>query len=188
MKNNFAITSNLPISESLKSIGIYDFKNAGIWVKNLPYKRNYDKQNSLCILHDYGGTCSTKHAFLKNLAIENGFDQLKLLLGIFRMNKRNTPKIAHVLDKYKLSEIPEAHNYLKLNHKIFDYTHKNSKKNDFIYDLIKEVEIPPEQIYEYKIEYHKKFLEKYLSENHLISYNLNTFWNIREECITALQK
>ena len=53
-----------------------------------------------------GGTCSTKHALLKNLVLENDYQELKLMLGIFMMNKNNTGKIASVLKKYSLHEMP----------------------------------------------------------------------------------
>ncbi|MGA9211943.1 hypothetical protein [Kaistella sp.] len=183
---NFAIHSKGIISERFLELGFNDFKSAAEFAKILPYKRNNAKENKLCVFNDFGGTCSTKHALLKNLAIENDFAEINLILGIFMMNGNNTPKISSVLKKYDLKEMPEAHNYLKYQNQILDYTRKNSSPENFINDLVEEIEIQPSQITNFKIEYHRSFLKKYLHENPTITYNLYDFWQIREECIIAL--
>ena len=134
-----------------------------------------------------GGTCSFKHALLKLLGAENKRVEVKLILGIFKMNSNNTPKISKVLEKYNLKEIPEAHNYLKINNQIHDYTRRNSKPEDFVNDLLEEIEIEPSQITTFKIEYHQIFIENYLKENAEIPYSAEEFWQIREACILALQ-
>ena len=72
------------------------FKEACIYVKNLPYKRNSDKENSNVIIEENGGTCSTKHAYLKRISEELSMENLQLMLGIFMMNAKNTPKIKSV--------------------------------------------------------------------------------------------
>lgn len=163
------------------------FLQACYLVKSLPYKRNVFKENILCVLEENSGTCSTKHALLKRLADENSFHGIILLLGIFMMNSKNTPKIKFVLEKYKISEVPEAHNYLKVDGKILDCTRKGSSENDFIDDLVEEIEILPEKITDFKVQYHKNFIQKYLLQHPEIQYSLEEFWKIREECILALQ-
>ena len=167
---------------------ITTFEDASIYIKNLPYRRNLDKFNILCVLEDKGGTCSTKHALLKNLADEINFPNVKLMLGIFKMNAQNTPKINFVLQKYNLLEIPEAHNYLKINYEVHDFTNRNSSPENFLFHLVEEIEIHPDQITSFKVEYHKNFLKKYLENNLQINFTPDQFWEIREECITVLQK
>lgn len=108
------------------------------------------------------------------------------MLGIFKMNMRNTPKISPILKKYNLTEMPEAHNYLKIKKQIQDFTEKNSEPENFVQDLIQEIEISPNQITTFKIDYLKKFLQKYLEDNLHIPYSLSEFWRIREECIATL--
>ena len=185
---NFKIKSFGIISTKLRELGSEDFQSAALIVKNLAYKRNVDKSNPLCVLKDSGGTCSTKHAVLKNLALENNFDDLQLMLGIFKMNSFNTPKISLVLAKFHLKEMPEAHNYLKYQNRIIDCTRKNSRREDFVHDLVEEIEIQPSQITDFKIQYHQKFLTNYLQENPKIPYSIEKFWKIREECILELQQ
>jgi hypothetical protein len=175
------------ISNYLIKMGILDFENAEKYIKKLPYKRNVNKENIFCVLEEGGGTCSTKHALLKRLADENNYEGVKLMLGIFKMNAVNTPKIAAVLQKYHLNEIPEAHNYLKFKNKIKDFTTKNSEPEDFVNDLVEEIEIQTNQISHFKVKYHTNFLENYLLNNPQIKYSPSEFWQIREECIAALQ-
>ncbi len=166
----------------------HSFEEACLYIQNLPYKRNANKSDINCVLNDNGGTCSTKHAFLKCFADKQSIEDVKLMLGIFRMNSINTSKIGEVLKTYNLIEMPEAHNYLKIDGKIHDYTRRNSKPEDFVDDLLVEIEIQPNQITDFKVEYHQNFLKQYLDENPSIPYNEKEFWNIREECIAALQK
>ena len=105
---------------------------------------------------------------------------------MFRMNGENTPKIKSVLHNYNLEYIPEAHNYLKFKNQILDFTKKNSSENDFINDLLEEIEIEPHQINQFKIEFHKNYLKNWLNENPETHYSLDELWKIREECIKAL--
>ncbi len=185
---NFPITSKGVISNHFLELRFTDFKSAAEYIQFLPYKRNAQKENQLRVFEDLGGTCSTKHSLLKNLAIENNFPEMKLMLGIFMMTEANTSKITTVLKKYDLKEMPEAHNYLKYKNEILDFTRKNSSPENFIHDWVQEIEIQPFQITDFKIDYHRNFLKNYLLENSAISYNLEAFWKIREECILALQQ
>ena len=163
------------------------FEEACIYVKNLPYKRNSDKGNINVIIEENGGTCSTKHAYLKRISGEFSMENVQLMLGIFMMNAKNTPKIKSVLEKYNLLEMPEAHNYLRIDGKIIDCTRKGSSENDFVNELAEEIEINPNQITDFKVQYHQEFLKKYLLQHSEIQYPLEKFWKIREECIFALQ-
>ncbi len=131
------------------------------------------------------GTCSTKHAVLKRLADENGNNYLKLVIGIFKMNSDNTSVIKNVLNKFNLKYIPEAHNYLRNNNYIWDFTGISVDETEFELDLLEEVEISPEQITDYKIQYHKDYLLRWIETNK-IPYTLDELWEIREECIAAL--
>lgn len=183
---NFKINSNQEISQLFKQNHCFDFNSASEFVRNLPYRRNLNKDNLATVFTDHCGTCSTKHALLKKLAKENQQSDFKLLLGIFRMNGKNTPKIKSVFHNYNLEYIPEAHNYLKFKNQILDFTKKNSSENDFINDLLEEIEIEPLQINSFKIEFHKNYLKNWLDENSQIPYSLEELWKIREECIKAL--
>jgi predicted transcriptional regulator with HTH domain len=175
------------ISNEFLNRNITDFHSASKYVSELPYKRNSDKNNILCVFDDLGGTCSTKHAVLRKLALENNQQDVKLILGIFKMDAEYTQKIKSILKKINLNYIPEAHNYLKIDDEYFDFTKPNSKYADFKSKLLIEKEIECNEIANDKISFHKNFLEKWIADED-IPYNLEGIWNIREQCIKDLQE
>ena len=140
---DFLILNNGDVSSAFLSRGCINFKLAADYVRHLPYKRNTDKENLLTVFSDSCGTCSTRHALLRELAIENGRPEIKLALGVYKMSKENTPKVAGTLQRSQLEYIPEAHNYLKLGSEILDCTNSTSGAANFIDYLISEIEIEP---------------------------------------------
>ena len=66
-------------------------------VKNIPYGRNANRYNFSLVLSENKGTCSSKHAFLKDFADKNEIENVKLYIGIFKMNEVNTPKLGDLL-------------------------------------------------------------------------------------------
>jgi len=185
---NFKIKSSGPVSEKSLENGIPDFVAASLFVKQLPYKRNSNKTDLLLPFSENCGTCSTKHALLKELANENSVNEVKLILGIYKMNNRNTPGIGDVLVQYKMDFLPEAHNYLRINDQILDCTFPNSSAENFESDLLTEIEIYPEQVGDFKINFHKNFLRQWLEENQFLNPDFEKLWSIREACIQQLSE
>lgn len=184
---NFLIKNKEIVSGLFLERNITDFHSACLFISQLPYKRNYDKNNIHCVFDDLGGTCSTKHAVLRKLALENNQPNVKLILGIFQMDSEYTKKIKNTLEEFKLDYIPEAHNYLKIANEYFDFTKPESDYTQFKNKLLIEREIEFNEIADEKIIFHKNFLEKWI-DTKLIPYTLNEIWNIREQCIKDLQK
>lgn len=180
---DFELNSYKIITKMFQEIGIKSFSEAMNFIKNLPYGRNSSKNDLTLVLAENKGTCSSKHALLKELAIENQHDEVILMLGIFKMNGNNTPKVKTTLAQNNLNYIPEAHNYLKINHKIYDCTTKNSSEINFVNDLILEIEIQPNQISEFKVQFHKEFLKNWIEDK---PFTLEEIWRIREQCIADL--
>ncbi|MBK9727029.1 MAG: aspartate/glutamate racemase family protein [Saprospiraceae bacterium] len=185
---NFKINSLGNISHLFRQKNIFTFQKAVDFVRQLPYGRNINKADLTTLFVEECGTCSSKHALLKQLAIEHDFNEAKLMVGLFRMNAVNTPGIKARLLQYKIEYIPEAHCYLKIYNEIIDATKSNSKSEDFVNDLIEEIEIVPHQIVHYKEAYHKKYLESWLKENNQIKFTLNELWMIREQCIQDIAR
>lgn len=170
-------------SQAFLARGIDTFYEAIIYVKNLPYQRNSQYKPSM-VLQEHRGVCSTKHALIHKLAIENNI-KTTLIIGIFGMNQTNTPQIAHLLQKYNLQEIPEAHTYLMVNNTRLDITTSESFTTSFMHDLKQEFQIECEDIPNRKIKMHQQFLQEYINSHHL-PYTLQELWAIREECIYLL--
>ncbi|MCY1660616.1 hypothetical protein [Chryseobacterium sp. SL1] len=184
---NFTIQNKGIISDQFLNRKITDFHSACQYISMLPYKRNNDKSRVECIFDDFGGTCSTKHAALRKLALENHHSDVKLIVGIFKMDAEYTPKISGTLQKFNLKYIPEAHNYLKIDNEYFDFTNRSSHYHQFKDKLLIEKEIEFNEIGAQKISFHKDFLGKWLNEDR-ITYSLDELWNIREQCIRDLQQ
>ena len=183
---DFEIESKGKISDKFLEYGIVTFKGATNFIQNLTYGRNLNKKDLATIFIDNCGTCSTKHAILKQLAVENNFDDIKLILAIVKMDANNTPEISKTLIKYKLDFIPEAHNYLKFQSTIFDFTKPDFTLANSSENILEEIEILPNQITDYKVAYHKIYLEKWLIENPQIKFSIEKLWDIRELCILDL--
>lgn len=190
MVKNFNLSAHKTLSKQCLALGLTNYDTVYNVVQQLPYGRNSNRSNYTLILKENKGTCSTKHAFLKAIAIENNCKDLKLCLGIFKMNRNNTPKITTILDIYQLEYIPEAHCYLKVNDVIKDITFNDNNINDqpaFTNSLLHEEFILPEQIGDYKVEYHQAFLKSWIvKENVPLSYE--KLWKVRELCIAQLSK
>ncbi|WP_445717344.1 hypothetical protein [Flavobacterium sp.] len=154
-------------------------------VKNIPYGRNANRYDFSLVLSENKGTCSSKHAFLKDFADKNEIENVKLYIGIFKMNEVNTPKISDLLSKNNINYIPEAHCYLKINQIPVDVTTSDSFYDKIKNEIIEEIEIIPNQVSDFKVEYHKAFLKKWIEETN----QNNTFeeiWEIREQSIEKL--
>ena len=87
---DFKITQAGIISDQFLQRGVNTYKAAAAYAGRLPYARNANKNDLVTVFSDNCGTCSTKHALLKQLAQEQGFSGLKLMVGIFKMNRHNT--------------------------------------------------------------------------------------------------
>ena len=86
--NDFNITSNQDVSTLFTERELFTFSDAALYIKSLPYKRNSNKNDIACVLKDSYGTCSTKHALLHQLAIENMQGDFKLMMGIYKMGTK----------------------------------------------------------------------------------------------------
>ncbi|MED4125874.1 transglutaminase domain-containing protein [Halalkalibacterium halodurans] len=185
---NFEIRSTGSISDAFLSLGMFRFHQAITFVAQLPYGRNTNRTEYHQVLNERKGTCSTKHALLSALCREQGVKEIKLFTGIYEMNESNTSGIGQVLTSYGLSSIPEAHCYLKYQDKCFDFTRSNGS-GEFIDSFVVEHEIAPHQIGDFKLAFHRSFLEEWLSDHKLNeTFDLDRLWVIREQCIEALSE
>lgn len=164
-----------------------DLRAAARYVCGLRYGRNSNANNPLIVLTERKGTCSTKHALLRRLAIEQEFN-LALVLGIYEMTDRNTPGVGTVLQKHGLFGLLEAHCYLRTADKRIDVT-KASFQSDPIDHFLHEEEIAPHQITDYKAEVHREFLKQWIADSGgLGGLSLSEVWDIREKCIAKLSQ
>src|SRR5690554_5512419 len=181
----YPINSNHELSCQLVKKSITNFEEALSYIQKLPYGRNSDRSDFTLVLKEQKGTCSTKHAFLAEIAKQNNIPNLKLYLGIYKMCEENTQGIDSILSGYNLEYIPEAHCYIKIENKIFDLTRITTNNDSFSFSLLTEEEINPKQIKSYKVNKHQSFLKEWILKES-IPYNFDTIWKIREACISNL--
>jgi len=177
------------ISNAFIDVGATEFRSAAAWVNGLPYGRNQSPDDKMAVFHERRGTCSTKHALLKRLAIEQNLD-VDLCLGIYHMTEANTPGIGKVLEMHSLPSIPEAHCFLRIDHESVDVTRAcGPQSKEPITSFVYQETISPDQIGKYKNEVHRRFLQEWMASSERASaYTLDDIWTIREACIAALSQ
>ncbi|MFT4771884.1 MAG: hypothetical protein ACJAZC_001369 [Cryomorphaceae bacterium] len=187
MKTDYSFHSQDELTISLHSIGISTWNQLTTYISKLPYGRNENREDVSLVLSEKKGTCSSKHALLKELADFNNVPDVKLILGIYKMNRANTPGIGAALEDHSITYIPEAHCYLKVKGNRFDFTSKSSNLKLIEKDILKELEISPDQAALFKISYHKSFIKEWLEETKF-DFAFDDIWRVREECIHALTR
>ncbi len=174
-----------PFTKTITATGINDWNALVNHIRQLPYGRNENRQDFSLVIKEAKGTCSSKHALLKQVADLNGIKNVELILCIYKMDQNNTPKIGNELTNHAIKYIPEAHCYLKLNNHRIDITSPNAEIEKIENDILLEIPIQPEQVVDYKIDFHKEYLKKWLRENDM-KITFDEIWKIREQCIANL--
>ena len=174
-----------PLTKLVKKKGINTFEGLLLFIKQLPYGRNSNRTNLNLVIIEEKGTCSSKHAFIKKIANLNNIANVTLILGMYKMNEKNTPGIGKTLFINTIDFIPEAHCYLKINNTRVDITTENANFKKLEKEILKEIEITPEQVIDFKVTYHQEFLKKWILENNM-KFGFEEVWAIREQCIANL--
>lgn len=154
-------------------------------LRSLPYGRNANRKDFHLVFVEGKGTCSSKHAALKTIAIEQEMHHVKLVLCIYKMNSRNTPGIGSYINDADLKYIPEAHCYLDIDREKIDLTTDSSSLDNIEDDILYKEFITPDQVSEYKVNTHKKFVQDWLTSKN-IEKSFEEVWAIRERCIASL--
>lgn len=142
-------TATDSLTQSLKQKGIKNWDALTNAIKKLPYGRNSNRKDLSLVWTEQKGSCSSKHAFLKEVANRNNIPGIQLILGIYQMNNQNTPKIGDLLVRNHLDYIPEAHCFLKVNDIPKDFTTKQAKIQKILPTILYEEEITPMQVQTY---------------------------------------
>lgn len=177
---NFEILKEGDISLLMQESGIVTFNDACRFVRDIRYERISNSKDISLVFHERKGTCSSKHAFLKTIAEEQGENEVKLFLALFKMNASSHSELKPIFDNTTLTYIPEAHVYLKVGGERLDFTFKQAF--DVSKFLISEEEVNLNFIINEKIKFHKKYIQSW-NDTELKD---DEIWNLREECISLL--
>lgn len=179
------LSSQDDITQDIIESGCVSWEDLVRSVRNFRYGRNSNREDFTLVWTERRGTCSSKHAFLYQIAEQNQFAEVELRMGIYLMTAENTPKVAEVLNKFELSGIPEAHCYLKVKNEYLDATTVKSDYRLFSDQIFVEKIITPSFMISEKEQEHRSFLQNWILENK-IDYTFDQIWSIREKCIDAL--
>lgn len=175
------------LTQLIRENGIHNWSEFLDYIRALPYGRNANREDFSLVLKEGKGTCSSKHALLKKVALLNNIDNVKLMMGLYKMNHLNTPKVGNTILDNGLQYIPEVHCYLMLNQRRYDLTSSAASIHNLMDDILEETEIEPEQVNTFKVAYHKNFLQKWIAEN-TINLGFDRVWAVREQCIQQMSK
>jgi hypothetical protein len=175
------------VTEEFIKLRLRDYRGAARYLNRLPYGRNSSRTDLLGVLREGHGTCSTKHALLKLLAMEQQIE-IALVVGIYEMTEYNTPGVGRVLAQYSLAGVPEAHCYLRYGGIRIDVTRALvAAPAEPIGPFLYEEEITAPQVGEYKVRLHRDFIRRWLAQRRTaLRYDCDEIWGIREQCIAAL--
>lgn len=173
------------VSNSFLALNCTTFMQAALFVQRLPYHRNAKPTDTLCVLNEKQGTCSTKHQLLMQLVKEQGWKDFRLVCGIFKMTPLNTPRCSTVLQNAQLAYIPEAHCYLYFQHQLLDFTGIGWSEDHFKADLLLEKELHSNLYPTEKVDLHQSYLKTWI-DTQAIPYSFEQVWTLREQCIHAL--
>jgi hypothetical protein len=181
---DFPLSGNQPLSNVLISKGIHTFSNACEWVQNLPFQRvGAQKVEELLLFQ--AGTCSLKHAFMAQLALENEHPEVEMMLGIYRATPIIFPEIQVVLDEKNLKEIPETHAFLRVGNKRYDFSHANFPFGEVQGLFVREQRCDPHQVFDWKPMIHKHYIGGWKTRNG-IHLSENELWETREKCFHVI--
>jgi hypothetical protein len=172
-------------SEAFRQIGCGSYRSAARYLHELPFGRNADRANFQLVLSERRGTCSTKHALLAAVALEQNLP-VALTIGIYDMTDANTPGVGRVLSAHGLESIPEAHCYLGYGGRRVDITRSGVSAQRSIDRFHEEWTIEPSQIGAHKLAFHQQYLRGWLRERRDLPLSFEELWQIREACILAL--
>lgn len=185
---DFKLTSDQIYSTRFREAGIASFRDACTFIARLPYGRNSNREDFGLVLSEGKGTCSSKHALLAELALENAHPEVELIAGIFLMSGETHSKLTHFFTGKTYPNIPECHCYLRVKGERFDFTDSSNAMELIAPKLVREQRIDPSQVSDWKIVIHKDYLQRWLNRNPGFGKTLEEIWKDREEAIGLLSR
>lgn len=176
------------MSKKFLEIGITTFKEACLYVHNLDYGYNSDKDNPMILFIEQKGSCTTKHGVIASLAKELDIPLYKKV-GIYKLTEEIVTGTNTILERYNLPYIPMIHCFLIYKDYRFDLTEGNNNgKNISIESFIHEEKVTPfiERKDEYRL-FIKVLKDKILPSKEMKGIDRKTVLKGREEALKLLK-
>ncbi len=131
------------ISRKFLELGITSFKKACLYVHNMEYGYNSDKDDKMILFKENKGNCTTKHGVIAGLAEEINIPLYKKI-GIYKSTDAIATGTGKIMEKYTLPYVPMVHCFLVYENYRFDLTEGNKNgKNTSIEEFIHEEKVTP---------------------------------------------
>ncbi len=179
-----ALQPDKPFSKAFGHLGLTDFQAACHYVKNLKYKKN-EGHGDLVVLQEQGGSCTNKHILLQQLAQELGLNDIKLVMGIYRLTGSRHPRLRQILDRYGLDYILDHHTYFRVQDTVVDFTFSESFDYPFFDTLIGEEEYDSIEDLRWKEDKFYQAMTAFATQQNG-QYSEAELLRIRQECSAAL--
>lgn len=180
---NFALLGGHQLAEEVRLRGFDRFLALAEHVRQLRYGRLTRASHLLAVLDEGQGTCSAKHRLLAAVAQECGHPEVELMVGVYEMSEQNTPGVGGVLAAAGFVSVPEAHCYLRIGDRRYDFTGLSSGTNSPFDALLSEHTVLPAHLPDVKANLHQSAVLDW-SQSHGLSFE--DAWALRETCIQAL--
>jgi hypothetical protein len=165
--------------------GCHTYREAASFVWRLPYGRTSSRADLGLVLKEGQGTCSSKHGFLKALAVEQRL-RIGLVLGFFEMTEANTPGVGPVLEAHGVASVLEAHCFLAVHGHSIDLTMPPGSPAGVNRRFLHREFISASQVGAYKVERHRQAMADWVRTLPAPRSTPAEMWAIREACIARL--
>ena len=181
---NFPIQAPGIVSSALRKREVTTFHEAIDYLASLPYGYSTEVYD-LKLLAESQCSFTARHAMLVQLAQEQRVSTIKLALCAYDLADCYGPWINPVLRRHQLPSLPEIDACLKYEEQVFTLETPDHCPHQ---EIISAIDIAPVQIGNFKRRYHRNYIEHWLQIEGLDQrWTVEQVWNIREECLQAIQ-
>lgn len=183
------IKSKGDISDKFLELGITSFKEAAIYVQNMDYGYNTNKDDRMILFKEKCGSCTTKHAVIASLAEELDIPLYKNVC-VYKFTEEITTGAAEIIKKYNIPYVPMVHCFLVYENLKFDLTEGNyNGKKRAIDDYIHAEKVDPfiSRDDEYRL-YRKILKEHVMPSSEMKGIKERLVLKAREESIILLKE
>jgi len=181
------ISATGEISKKFLKLGITSFKEACLYVHNMEYGYNSDKDDKMILFKENMGSCTTKHGVIAALAEELNIPLYKKV-GIYKLTDAIASGTGKIMEKYAIPYIPMVHCFIVYENYRFDLTEGNKNgKNTSIEEFIHEEYVIPfiTRKDEYLL-FRQVLDEKIMASKEMKGIEKRTLLKAREEAIKLL--
>ncbi|TET29511.1 MAG: hypothetical protein E3J70_06620 [Candidatus Heimdallarchaeota archaeon] len=183
------ITASGDISRKFLDLSIKTFQEACLYIHNLEYGYNNNKDDKMILFKENLGNCTTKHGVIASLAEELNIPLYKKV-GIYKLTETISTGTSKILKKYCVPYVPMIHCFLVYENYRFDLTEGNNNgKNISIEEFLHAEKVIPFITTKDEYFFFKRVLEeKILTSPEMEGIEKRTLLKAREEAIKLLKE